>query len=801
MGTSRRHTLSRTPRRYRHRNPLEQALFPSFYLPSKRHRRRHRRSSLSSLFVLVSTSLVIAVMILLFLPPAGSLLPASHHTDASHANIKSSISPADLAKIKLQVDAATPDKRLDSLFTAYADKGKGWTGGDSAYSLPLPDKSTLWLFSDSFVGPVLAHHSRSITTPILHNMFVLQKGTSLHSVYGGTYTHPTPLVTAPGASQLFFSGDGILDNSGHSISVLYTEFTWTGGLATLGTYLASFSLPGLTLENLHRLDVGPARVEWLSWLLPYKGYTYIYGFGGSSWSKQMYIARVTGTNLASSWSYFTGKGWSTDPQAIQPVLSNMASEYSVTQLGKVFLLVTMHEVKPYDNAIYGYLAPTPAGPFTDPTLLYKVPYSGPLGEKHFGTSTVYPYDAIAHPDLSPPGRVLISYCMDTLSSSALYRNIDIYKPRFVNLDLKVVDTRGQRISAASSRRTTEVPEVTSSRDHATYSSRAISGGTLNVSRGGSRKDPRGAGWVGISPPPTIVFGYAISCANASDCWVLGAGSTLARTSNGGADFHPLSMPAHAPIFFDISCPTSSECFAAGEGPTIMESSDGGKSWTAQISPPPGANMTGSLTSISCPTATNCIAVGSVGQGEGAPVILSTSNGGQSWSSQASPRGIGNLLSVSCATEEECWASGSRSTMIVTTDAGIHWSVQPIPSSVGNIYQVSCPSSTVCFGIGDNSQVIGTDDGGASWHISTVPSRIGELLSISCPSNSDCLVTGAGGSLVLTHDGGIKWSLEHAPPSMNNLFASDCPTVNTCYVLTEGGAVLTSTSALIPTATG
>jgi len=790
MGTSRRHTLSRA--RHRRKRTLEKALGSNFRHSGKRH---HRYPDFSSLFVFTTVCLVVSLTILLSLPPAGELFPAHHGTDAKPLG-----HVVDLAQLKLQVGGATPDRYLDSLFTQYADKGEGWTGGDSAYSLELPDKATLWLFSDSFVGPVLAHHSRSITTPILHNMFVLQEGATLRSIYGGTYSHPTPTLTAPGASQLFFSGDGILTNDRHSISILYTEFTWTGGLATLGTYLATLSLPGLTLESLHRLDVGPDEVVWISWLLPYGGYTYIYGFAGSSWSKRMYIARVTGTDLTREWSYFTGKGWSTDPQAAQPILNDVASEYSVTRLGNLFLLVTMNEVQPYDNAIYGYLAPTPVGPFTDPTLLYKVPDSGPLGSKHFGTSTVYPYDAIVHPGLSSSSKVLISYCMDTLSSSALYRNIDIYKPRFVNLDLKVVPRASPRIFA------------TTYGTNNAHSIRRSGASTIRFNSSNSRKvntdtnrsnnsSAGGGGWMQIPPPPSIVFGYAISCANASDCWILGAGSTLARTLNGGISFQRLSMPSHAPIFFDITCPTSSECFAVGEGPTIMKSSNGGKSWSTQVAPSPGSNMTVSLTSVSCPTPTQCITVGSIGQGKGTPIILSTSNGGRSWNPQAAPRGIGNLLSVSCATEEVCWASGGQATVITTTDAGIHWVAQSVPQNSGNIYQISCPSTTRCFSIGDNSQVIETNDGGASWHASTVPSSIGELLSISCPSSEECLVTGAGGSIVITNDGGARWSFEHAPGKTNNLFASDCPTTNTCYILTEGGTVLKNVSKVIPTTTG
>lgn len=49
----------------------------------------------------------------------------------------------------------------DHAFTAYFNRcGPGLTGGDSAYSTPLPDGSVMWLFSDSFIGRVAADGRR-----------------------------------------------------------------------------------------------------------------------------------------------------------------------------------------------------------------------------------------------------------------------------------------------------------------------------------------------------------------------------------------------------------------------------------------------------------------------------------------------------------------------------------------------------------------------------------------------------------------------------------------------------------------
>jgi hypothetical protein len=43
----------------------------------------------------------------------------------------------------------------DPTFDAYVTQnGPGWTGADGTYSLPLPDGTNLWMWSDSYIGTV-----------------------------------------------------------------------------------------------------------------------------------------------------------------------------------------------------------------------------------------------------------------------------------------------------------------------------------------------------------------------------------------------------------------------------------------------------------------------------------------------------------------------------------------------------------------------------------------------------------------------------------------------------------------------
>src|SRR4051794_15203788 len=57
----------------------------------------------------------------------------------------------------------------------------------------------------------------------------------------------------------------------------------------------------------------------------------------------------------------------------------------------------------------------------------------------------------------------------------------------------------------------------------------------------------------------------------------------------------------------VSCPATGTCFAAGALGTIVTTSDGGASWTAQAS-----GTSNNLNGISCASATTCFAVGNKG---------------------------------------------------------------------------------------------------------------------------------------------------------------------------------------------
>jgi Photosynthesis system II assembly factor YCF48 len=169
-----------------------------------------------------------------------------------------------------------------------------------------------------------------------------------------------------------------------------------------------------------------------------------------------------------------------------------------------------------------------------------------------------------------------------------------------------------------------------------------------------------------------------------------------------------------------------------------------------------SGTTSTLYDVGCLTASRCFAVGDAG------TLLATTDGGRTWSREASPAGAAGaapLYRIACVAPASCYVIARPGTILVTHDAGAHWAARALPVNVPGLAQAGCV-------VGDASNPQGE-----------VPCRLG-LLDISCPSALTCyaVATGAGGwdtsplsrgagpgsSLWLTRDGGATWTSQPLP---------------------------------------
>src|ERR1700722_1031424 len=202
-------------------------------------------------------------------------------------------------------------------------------------------------------------------------------------------------------------------------------------------------------------------------------------------------------------------------------------------------------------------------------------------------------------------------------------------------------------------------------------------------------------WSSSAMPGTF-RGYALVCSTADLCIAAGTEPTTYR----------------------ITDPTTQ-----GRPAAVLYSSDGGVTWTRGVVPA-GGDVIGSM---SCADPSNCMAIDTtLGTGHRMSGVLITDNGGQSWS--ASPSGNltqSNLVSISCPTDSDCWVSGStlpagggekadqQGGILSTHDGGQTWTSEQVPTDqgvpLGVIGGLACPAVSDCLALANtpsSSSILG-----------------------------------------------------------------------------------------------
>lgn len=159
------------------------------------------------------------------------------------------------------------------------------------------------------------------------------------------------------------------------------------------------------------------------------GYVYVYGVQGSA--KSLLVARVRPKDFErfDKWRFWDGAGWNQDIGRMRGVTDKVSNELSVSPLpdGRYALVFQVSTISPIIGMRIGS---SPAGPFGPIIHLFDTS-EALVGEKFFT------YNAKAHPSLSGPGELLISYnvnSFDFLKDIKAHPNL--YRPRFIRVKLQ-----------------------------------------------------------------------------------------------------------------------------------------------------------------------------------------------------------------------------------------------------------------------------------------------------------------------------------------------------------------------------
>ncbi|MEU5881929.1 DUF4185 domain-containing protein [Spirillospora sp. NPDC047279] len=339
--------------------------------------------------------------------------------------------------------SSAPHAELNGLFTRYAtDNGRvdDWTGADGTYSTRLPDGRLAFVFSDTFLGKVNADGSRSPvieeggTTPFLNNTFVIKDGGKLTTVTGGTKDAPKAIMPPRDKDHWYWAGDAV--TAGGKVQATYQEYERFGpGIwdwRWSRNVLAQFSPKRLNKPTSVTQLPSSKGISWASWIERAGRTIYVYGVEDKGNTKYMHLARVRGNSLKGTWEFAKGDGtWSRKEADSARIMDGVANEYSVSRLGRGYVLITQDTTELFSTRIVAYYSCDQDGPFTGKTTIYTTPETGATGS--YGNPNVFTYNAHAHPELGSGNRFVVSYNVNTLVNTDHYKDTSIYRPRFVDV--------------------------------------------------------------------------------------------------------------------------------------------------------------------------------------------------------------------------------------------------------------------------------------------------------------------------------------------------------------------------------
>jgi Domain of unknown function (DUF4185) len=331
---------------------------------------------------------------------------------------------------------------------------EGWIGGDGAYSVVLGPKCVLWLFGDSLLGT--AKDGKRAGAVMVNNTVAVQAGlekdAAIRFVAGkGKDDKPAAIFSPADGKGWFWVQAAVRVGDRLFVFLPQIEKTKDGGafgFKQVGQWLAVVENPDddpekwrVKQQKLPFTEFGTNRQRsWGSALLADGDCLYVYGYdeerAKAVSQRKLTVARVSAEKLGdwAAWRFRTSDGWSEKPADAAPLADGLATEFSVgrTPGGKGY--VAVYTEKGLGDRVVGRFANAPEGPWSDAVLLYKCPEMA----KDKG---VFCYAAKAHPWAAADKGLVISYCVNTWEFARLFREEEVYRPKFVRVQLGPIEPR------------------------------------------------------------------------------------------------------------------------------------------------------------------------------------------------------------------------------------------------------------------------------------------------------------------------------------------------------------------------
>lgn len=371
----------------------------------------------------------------------------------------------DLTKIPLAGGmrmSTAPAPEWDDLLLRY----NGWFGGDGIFAIPWSgieyqevedSTSNLILFSDTMVGEIeegeLKEGFTMVNNSVAHMLrkSPVEDNIEFHVAENddGSPTSLFPMMLSDVEDgEYYWLGDGFVNKENGNTYVFAYRVIDRPEYPVFGFDIMGGAL--ITLPAGSRFPFEDQKQEKLPFFYKTKpqvvgsygagilvnteeagmpdpdGFLYIYGVRDPG--KELLVCRVKPEDFEEfdTWRFWNGDEWVSDFEQATAVTDSVSNELSVTPLpnGQYVLVFTAGGTDPTVDIRIGE---SPIGPFSPVQTVWDC--SEALEEPEF-----FAYNAKAHPSLSKPGELLISYNVNSFAFWDQVRDYpNLYRPRFFKL--------------------------------------------------------------------------------------------------------------------------------------------------------------------------------------------------------------------------------------------------------------------------------------------------------------------------------------------------------------------------------
>ena len=326
-----------------------------------------------------------------------------------------------------------------------------WLGADAAYSIPLPDGRSVWIFGDTLYGDkrvVVGNDPRMVRNSIGISRCTGGKWDLDYTIRKGKEGGFLDFFKARKKDTWYWALDGFYYDNKLWVTLLCIRAVPVTTSAALG-----FETCGTDLAKVSRLDRDPQ--QWTIETLPFvedgvKAYpsattvvdgkfAYLFALYETI-ERPLLVTRIplSGLNEPKKYVEYLAKDgtWKPgfDPKNAKAVMAHGNTEMTIRYHSEIRKwLAVMNDPKFFTDKIILRTSPELTGPWTEGAVIYRVPEM----QKDIAgyDPDTFCYAGKEHPEFRGKDSILFTYACNTKSVPKLVTNTGIYFPQVVRIPL------------------------------------------------------------------------------------------------------------------------------------------------------------------------------------------------------------------------------------------------------------------------------------------------------------------------------------------------------------------------------